>query len=67
MGTPYDFFSPKSWPADRSVGDAARANRCSARDSDDGVEDLQPYNKEWWHFTLANEPFPDTYFDFPVE
>jgi len=25
-----------------------------------------PYAKEWWHFTLANEPFPDTYFDFPV-
>ena len=23
--------------------------------------------KEWWHFTLKNEPYPDTYFDFPVE
>ena len=23
--------------------------------------------EEWWHFTLKNEPFPDTYFDFPVE
>jgi D-alanyl-D-alanine dipeptidase len=22
---------------------------------------------EWWHFTLEGEPFPDTYFDFPVE
>lgn len=22
--------------------------------------------EEWWHFTLANEPYPDTYFDFPV-
>lgn len=22
---------------------------------------------EWWHFTLKNEPYPDTYFDFPVE
>ncbi|MBR3234223.1 MAG: hypothetical protein IKG11_01255 [Atopobiaceae bacterium] len=21
---------------------------------------------EWWHFTLADEPYPDTYFDFPV-
>jgi zinc D-Ala-D-Ala dipeptidase len=27
---------------------------------------FRPYHKEWWHFTLANEPFPDTYFDFPV-
>ena len=24
-----------------------------------------PYAHEWWHFTLAHEPYPDTYFDFP--
>jgi len=27
---------------------------------------FRPYEKEWWHFTLRHEPFPDTYFDFPV-
>ena len=27
---------------------------------------FRPYKKEWWHFTLAGEPFPDTYFDFPI-
>lgn len=27
---------------------------------------FKPIDSEWWHFTLANEPFPDTYFDFPV-
>jgi D-alanyl-D-alanine dipeptidase len=27
---------------------------------------FDPYKKEWWHFTLKNEPFRDTYFDFPV-
>jgi D-alanyl-D-alanine dipeptidase len=27
---------------------------------------FRPYEQEWWHFTLENEPFPDTYFDFPV-
>jgi D-alanyl-D-alanine dipeptidase len=27
---------------------------------------FHPYDKEWWHFTLMNEPFPDSYFDFPV-
>ncbi|AIL12850.1 hypothetical protein IM40_03925 [Candidatus Paracaedimonas acanthamoebae] len=27
---------------------------------------FKPYAKEWWHFTLKDEPFPDTYFDFPV-
>jgi len=24
------------------------------------------YAEEWWHYTLVNEPFPDTYFEFPV-
>ena len=26
-----------------------------------------PYECEWWHFNLATEPYPDTYFDFPIE
>ena len=25
-----------------------------------------PLAEEWWHFTLAHEPYPDTYFTFPV-
>ena len=25
---------------------------------------FKPYSKEWWHFTLENEPFTETYFDF---
>ena len=27
---------------------------------------FEPIDCEWWHFTLADEPYPDTYFDFPV-
>ena len=27
---------------------------------------FNPYEKEWWHFSLKNEPFPTTYFDFPL-
>ena len=27
---------------------------------------FKPLDNEWWHFTLKNEPFPDTYFNFPV-
>ncbi|MBR5902196.1 peptidase M15, partial [bacterium] len=26
-----------------------------------------PIDNEWWHFTLRDEPYPDTYFDFPVK
>lgn len=28
---------------------------------------FKPYDKEWWHFTLINEPFPTTSFDFPLQ
>ena len=28
---------------------------------------FKPYDCEWWHFTLNNEPYPDTYFNFPVK
>ena len=28
---------------------------------------FKPLDEEWWHFTLKNEPFPDTYFTFPVK
>jgi D-alanyl-D-alanine dipeptidase len=65
MGSPFDFFSPKSWSSDASVSGEAHANRAllAAAMARGG---FRPYNKEWWHFTLAREPFPDTYFDFPV-
>ena len=28
---------------------------------------FKPIDSEWWHFTLKDEPFPDTYFTFPVK
>ena len=28
---------------------------------------FKPYDSEWWHFTLKNEPYPSTYFNFPVK
>jgi zinc D-Ala-D-Ala dipeptidase len=65
MGSPFDFFSPTSWPSDTSVTDQAQKNRAllAAAMRSGG---FRPYDKEWWHFTLVDEPFPDTYFDFPV-
>jgi D-alanyl-D-alanine dipeptidase len=65
MGTPFDFFSPKSW-TDASVTPEQHANRMllAAAMRRRG---FRGYDKEWWHFTLRNEPFPDTYFDFPVQ
>lgn len=65
MGTRYDFLSPKAWPSDKSVSAQAQQNRALlAQAMRRGG--FKPYSKEWWHFSLANEPFPDRYFDFPV-
>ena len=66
MGTPFDFFSPKSWPGNASVGPGARANRLELAHAMQR-HGFRPYAREWWHFTLAHEPFPQTYFDFPVK
>jgi len=65
MGTPFDLFSPKSW-SDASVTPEQHANRMllAAAMRRRG---FRGYDKEWWHFTLRDEPFPDTYFDFPVQ
>ncbi|MGR8980989.1 MAG: M15 family metallopeptidase [Gammaproteobacteria bacterium] len=66
MGSPFDLFDPISWPDAGGLSAAQRANRLllSAVMQKHG---FKPYPKEWWHFTLVNEPFPDTYFNFPVK
>ncbi len=65
MGTPFDTFGPRSWPGDMTVSAEARRHRAllAAAMRQRG---FRPYAKEWWHFTLRDEPFPATYFDFPV-
>jgi len=65
MGTLFDFFSPRSGPAAAGTMATAKANRAmlAAAMRSQG---FRPYRKEWWHFTLAREPFPGTYFNFPV-
>ena len=30
-------------------------------------QSFKPYSKEWWHYTLKNEPFPNKYFNFDVK
>ena len=66
MGTPFDLFDQKSWPSDTTVSVQQCANRQLLRSvmSKHGFAGLE---EEWWHFTLFDEPYPDTYFDFPVK
>lgn len=65
MGTPYDWFGPKAWPGASSVTPVARSHRLLLQ-LVMGNAGFRPYEQEWWHFTLADEPYPDRYFDFPV-
>lgn len=66
MGSPWDFFDPLSWPQAEGVPAAARAHRLLLRNLL-VAQGFRPYDQEWWHFTLENEPFPTDYFDFPIE
>lgn len=66
FGTGYDCFDILSHTDNCEIGDEARANRRLLVDlmANAGFEN---YEREWWHFTLAHEPYPETYFDFPIE
>lgn len=66
MGSPFDYFGPPSWPDSAAVSPAQRAHRLLLRTLMT-KHGFKPYPQEWWHFTLEGEPFPETYFDFPVQ
>lgn len=63
MGSPFDFFGVESWPDHPGLTPQQRANRLLLQ-TVMVRHGFKPYPKEWWHFTLENEPFPDDYFDF---
>ena len=65
MGSPFDLFSELSHPDSRLVTDEQYANRQFLQEV--MVKNgFLPIDCEWWHFLLADEPYPDTYFTFPV-
>jgi D-alanyl-D-alanine dipeptidase len=65
MGTAWDHFGAESWPDSTEVKSQQRANRLLLRTLM-AKHGFLPLKEEWWHFTLRDEPFPDTYFDFPI-
>lgn len=65
MGSPFDFFGPVSGHGSSLIGTDQRANREILKKAMQAGGFLS-YSKEWWHYTLKNEPYPATYFDFPV-
>jgi D-alanyl-D-alanine dipeptidase len=66
MGTGYDCFDPLSHTFNGRVTGQQRANRLLLR-GPMFAAGFKGLKEEWWHFTLRAEPFPETFFDFPVE
>lgn len=66
MGSPYDFFGAISSTYSKKITEKQLQNRLLLRKIM-LKHGFRPYSKEWWHFTLNNEPFPKTYFNFPVK
>lgn len=74
MGCTYDYFGVASHPdvlpgqpvgAYQPINEQQYRNRMILREAM-LAHGFKPYDCEWWHFTLRDEPFPDTYFTFPI-
>ena len=66
MGGTFDFFGPKSHPDYKNITKRQFENRMILRRAM-LRHGFKPLAEEWWHFTLKDEPYPETYFDFPVK
>ena len=66
MGTDFDFMDDASHHDSPLVSRECTERRNLLREIM-VKSGFRPYQNEWWHYTLVNEPFPDTYFDCPVE
>ena len=65
MGGTFDYFGELSHPDYTGVTGEQYANRMFLREVM-LKHGFKPLAEEWWHFTLADEPYPDTYFTFPI-
>ncbi len=65
MGSPFDFFGEISHPDYKGITEEQYRNRMLLQSAmvRNGFTTI---DCEWWHFTLKDEPYPDTYFEFPV-
>lgn len=65
MGGTFDWFGEESHPDYTGITPQQFANRMILREAM-LRHGFKPLASEWWHFTLADEPYPDTYFTFPI-
>lgn len=66
MGTPFDYLDPLSHPDNQDISETSFKNRMLLRSLMIKFG-FMPIRTEWWHFTLKNEPYKNTYFNFFVE
>ncbi len=66
MGGMFDLFSEISHPDYKKISKKQKRNRQILRDAMLKAG-FKPLDSEWWHFTLKDEPYKDTYFNFDVE
>ena len=66
MGGTFDYFGERSHPDFK--GDLTKKQLYNRKILRDAMlrHGFKPLDTEWWHFTLKDEPYPDTYFTFPV-
>lgn len=65
MGGGHDLMDPISHHGAKEITRVEARNRQHLRSIMETC-DFSSYDCEWWHYTLRNEPYPDTYFDFPI-
>ncbi|HET6166852.1 MAG TPA: D-Ala-D-Ala dipeptidase VanX [Marmoricola sp.] len=66
MGGHHDLMDVVSHHGAIGIRDDETLNRRDLRDVMERAG-FRAYDQEWWHYTLVDEPYPDTYFDFPIE
>lgn len=65
MGTCFDFFDPLAWHGAAGITAEQAENRRLLREVMEQCG-FRPFEQEWWHYRLIDQPYPDTTFDFPV-
>jgi len=65
MGSPFDFFGPISGHGYEGITDTQKANRLILKTAMENAG-FNLYEDEWWHYTLKDAPFSNTYFKFPI-
>lgn len=66
MGGDHDLMDSSSHHGAAGIGDVESENRETLRSIME-ASGFRSYDCEWWHYTLTCEPYPNTYFDFPIK